>query len=149
MSRLGTSRNFQWSAEGARKCVYPRFQNLELAGIFCRPKIDLWVVNIYFSMSCHSVVCEGPLYLHFFPTNGLFIQSPVSRMMPKTLRSRLWSQNVSFVVKLEAPSKTSWKKVAQIKNIGATACHAWARAETFNGLQKVLQILCVSGPKTL
>ena len=28
MSRLGTSRNVQWSAEGARKCVYPRFQNL-------------------------------------------------------------------------------------------------------------------------
>ena len=28
MSRLGTSRNVQWSAEGARKYVYPRFQNL-------------------------------------------------------------------------------------------------------------------------
>ena len=28
MSRLGTSRNVQWSAVGARKCVYPRFQNL-------------------------------------------------------------------------------------------------------------------------
>ena len=28
MSRLGTSRNVQWSAEGARKCVYPRCQNL-------------------------------------------------------------------------------------------------------------------------
>ena len=28
MSRLGTSRNVQWSAEGARKCVYPRFQNI-------------------------------------------------------------------------------------------------------------------------
>ena len=32
------------------------------------------------------------------------------------------------------------------KNIGATACRAWARAETINGLQKVLQILCVPGP---
>ena len=28
MSRLGTSRNVQWTAEGARKCAYPRFQNL-------------------------------------------------------------------------------------------------------------------------
>ena len=35
------------------------------------------------------------------------------------------------------------------KNIGATACRAWARAETFNGLQKVLQILCVPGLTTL
>ena len=35
------------------------------------------------------------------------------------------------------------------KNIGATACRAWARAETFNGLQEVLQILCVPGPITL
>ena len=37
----------------------------------------------------------------------------------------------------------------QYKNIVATACRAWARAETFNGLQKVLQILCVPGPTTL
>ena len=37
----------------------------------------------------------------------------------------------------------------QKKNIGATACRAWARAETFNGLQKVLQILCVPGLTTL
>ena len=35
------------------------------------------------------------------------------------------------------------------KNIAATACRAWARAETINGLQKVLQILCVPGPTTL
>ena len=41
------------------------------------------------------------------------------------------------------------KKVAQYQNIGATACRASARAETFNGLQKVLQILCVPGPTTL
>ena len=37
----------------------------------------------------------------------------------------------------------------QKNNICATACRAWARAETFNGLQKVLQILCVPGPTTL
>ena len=35
------------------------------------------------------------------------------------------------------------------KNIGATACRPLARAETFNGLQKVLQIRCVPGPTTL
>ena len=35
------------------------------------------------------------------------------------------------------------------KNIDATACRAWARAETFNGLQKVLQNICVPGPTTL
>ena len=37
----------------------------------------------------------------------------------------------------------------QLKNIGATACRCWARAETFNGLQKVLQTLYFSGPPTL
>ena len=34
---------------------------------------------------------------------------------------------------------TFWRK----KNIGATACCAWPRAETFNGLQKVLK-MCIS-----
>ena len=40
-------------------------------------------------------------------------------------------------------------EICEKKNIGATACRAWARAETFNGLQKVLQILCVPGLTTL
>ena len=40
-------------------------------------------------------------------------------------------------------------KLNKCYNIGATACRASARAETFNGLQKVLQILCVPGPTTL
>ena len=35
------------------------------------------------------------------------------------------------------------------KKSSATACRAWARAESFNGLQKVLQIFCVPGPTTL
>ena len=41
------------------------------------------------------------------------------------------------------------RKLEHKKNIGVTACRAWARAETFNGLQKVLQILCVPGPTSL
>ena len=58
-------------------------------------------------------------------------------------------------VRLHAHEETSLRlkddneeKLKQ-KNIGATACRAWARAETFNGLQKVLQILFVPGPTTL
>ena len=50
------------------------------------------------------------------------------------------------------PQKTSpygHPRSARAPNIGATACRAWARAETFNGLQKVLQILCVPGLTTL
>ena len=46
----------------------------------------------------------------------------------------------------------SWEgpiKKQQQENIGATACRAWARAETFKGLQKVLQILRVPEPTTL
>ena len=35
------------------------------------------------------------------------------------------------------------------KNIGATACTTWPRAETFNGQQKVLQILYNPGPTIL
>ena len=36
----------------------------------------------------------------------------------------------------------------RIKNIGATACRAWARAETFNGLQKVLENVYIPDSKT-
>ena len=34
------------------------------------------------------------------------------------------------------------------KNIGTTACRAWARAETFNGLQKVLEKVYIPDSKT-
>ena len=34
------------------------------------------------------------------------------------------------------------------KNIGATACRAWARAETFNGQQKVLENVYIPDSKT-
>ena len=45
---------------------------------------------------------------------------------------------------------TIWaSRKASAPKIGATACRAWARAEKFNGLQKVLQILCVPEPTTL
>ena len=37
---------------------------------------------------------------------------------------------------------------ARAPKIGATACRAWPRAETFNGLQKVLQIVYVPGSKS-
>ena len=50
------------------------------------------------------------------------------------------------------PQKRHHMGLSQIscpKNIGATACRAWAGAETFNGLQKVLQIRCLPGPTTL
>ena len=35
------------------------------------------------------------------------------------------------------------------KNVGATAFRAWPRAETFNGLKKVQQILYIPEPTTL
>ena len=55
---------------------------------------------------------------------------------------------------LEKNSRNFYKcrgmsRFGEKKDIGATACRAWARAETFNGLQKVLQILCVPGLTTL
>ena len=37
---------------------------------------------------------------------------------------------------------------ARAPNIGATACRAWARAETFNGLQKVLENVYIPDSKT-
>ena len=44
---------------------------------------------------------------------------------------------------------TIWasRKTRAPKTEGATACRAWARAETFNGLQKVLHLLNVPGPQ--
>ena len=39
-------------------------------------------------------------------------------------------------------------EICEKKNIGATACRAWARAETFNGLQKVLEIVYIPDSKT-
>ena len=39
-------------------------------------------------------------------------------------------------------------KIVHKKYIDATACRAWPRAETLNGLQKVLQILHTQKHKT-
>ena len=49
--------------------------------------------------------------------------------------------------KLNANNKAP-RFARRLKNIGATACRAWARAETFNGLQKVLENVYIPDTKT-
>ena len=41
------------------------------------------------------------------------------------------------------------KKLINSKIIGATACRAWLRAKTFNGVQHILQYVYILGPKTI
>ena len=70
---------------------------------------------------------------------------------PAQFLAKTWCPYLFWVLR-NLPRKI--EKLAHVtksakKNMGATACRAWARAETFNGLQKVLQILFVPGPTTL
>ena len=76
----------------------------------------------------------------------------------------LWNErfSVNCVVSLkdvledrEASSQSSQvsqikqiKREAKERNIGATACCAWPRAETCNGWQKVLKIVYIPDSKT-
>ena len=69
---------------------------------------------------------------------------------PAQFLAETWCPYLLWVLR-NLPHK--FEKLAHVtksakKNIGATACRAWARAETFNGLQKVLQIRCVPAPTT-
>ena len=68
---------------------------------------------------------------NFYWNNGVRICSVFQEICLTILKNWHWSRNL------------------RKKNIGATACRAWARAETFKGLQKVLQILRMTGPTTL
>ena len=69
---------------------------------------------------------------------------------PAQLLAETWCPHLLWVLR-NLPHK--FEKLAHVtksakKNIGATACHAWARAETFNGLQKVLENVYTPDSKT-
>ena len=69
---------------------------------------------------------------------------------PAQLLAETWCPYLLWVLR-NLPHK--FEKLAHVtksakKNIGATACRAWARAETFNGLQKVLENVYIPDSKT-
>ena len=69
---------------------------------------------------------------------------------PAQLLAETWCPYMLLVLR-NLPHK--FEKLAHVtksakKNIGATACRAWARAETFNGLQKVLENVYIPDSKT-
>ena len=88
-----------------------------------------------------------------------FEKNPQSRFFFKTFFDEIVAEDPGqFVAKTLCPYlgwllrnlPHKFEKLALVaksakKNIGATGCRTWARAETFIGLQKVLQILCVPG----
>ena len=56
--------------------------------------------------------------------------------------------NLAPLVPQKKTSPYGQSRSARAPNIGATACRAWARAETFNGLQKVLENVYIPDSKT-
>ena len=84
-----------------------------------------------------------PIFFRFF-FNENVAQEPAQLLAETWCPYLLWvSRNLPHKFeKLAHVTKTAKK------NIGATACRAWARAETFNGLQKVLENVYIPDFKT-
>ena len=83
-----------------------------------------------------------------FFSNFFFIENVAQE--PAQLLAETWCPYLLWVLR-NLPHK--FEKLAHVtksakKNIGATACRAWARAETFNGLQKVLEKVYIPDSKT-
>ena len=96
--------------------------------------------------------------LEFIHYRGHFCSFNLYKFIWSLHHHDVLTRNFVFVnVSLQNYCFMSWDETSRYlrdknrywKNIGATACHAWARAETFNGLQKVLQILCVEKNKNV
>ena len=79
-----------------------------------------------------------------------FFFNEIVAQEPAQLLAETWCPYLLWVLR-NLPHK--FEKLAHVtksakKNIGATACRAWARAETFNGLQKVLENVYIPNSKT-
>ena len=85
----------------------------------------------------------------FWANFGCFLDPSHTILMPLRTQEHFWVKNdckkIVWTVfeKLEIFIESS-----EEKNIGATACRAWPRPKTFNGLKKVLQDEYIPGPKT-
>ena len=79
-----------------------------------------------------------------------FARSKPQKNQNASKRGTIETSSLRFArSKPQKKNVTIWaSRSARAPNIGATACPAWALAETFNGLQKVLENVYIPDSKT-